>query len=229
MDREVERDTDRVIIDRSAATPRDRETTGAASGAVGSVLESLCGIAAIILGILGLAHYVPQTLAAVGVIVIGAALVSEGSALLGKYAQVAHDNVTGVTTGYADVGGGVMIEFLAGIAAIVLGILALLSVAPLTLMAIAIIAVGAALILSGGSLGDEMTAFDAHDQLAHSALAGTRSVEMLAGVGAVVLGILALLGHHELTLILVSVLGLGATIVLTGSALTGRLLSIMSR
>lgn len=229
MDREIERDTDRVIIKSGTTTPRDRGNTGAASGAIGSVMESLGGIAAIVLGILGLDHMVPQTLAGVGIIVVGAALVSEGSALLGRYARIANDDAAGFTTGYADIGGGVMLEFLAGIAAIVLGVLALLSISPLTLMAIAIIAIGAALILAGGSFGVEAPAVDTGDLLARNALMGTRSIEMLAGVGAVVLGILALLGHHELTLILVSILGLGAAIVLTGSALTGRLLMIMNR
>ncbi len=240
MDRELRRDSDRVDVNREVdvdrvvvGRERNNDKTAAESGAVGTFTEAAGGIAAIVLGILGLAGIVPATLAAVGVIVIGAALLTEGMAVLAEFAQLSQTD-DGSARDVAGAGGGVMLEFLSGIGVIVLGVLALLNVANMTLLAVSIVAVGGTLILAGGMLSTMATSNlsgqnHTGDQMARNAAAGTRGLEILIGIGGVVLGILALVGINQLTFILVSVLGFGSAILLTGSAITGRLLAIMSR
>ena len=57
---------------------------------------------------------------------------------------------------------------------------------------------------------------------------GSAGIQALAGLAAIVLGILALAGNTaDLTLILVALLALGATLVLTGSTLSATVLSFM--
>ena len=240
MDRELRRDSDRVDVNRDVdvdrvivGRERDNDNTAAEGGAVGTFTEAAGGIATIVLGIRGLASIVPATLAAVGVIVIGAALLTEGMAVVDEFAQLSQtDNASG--RDIAGAGGGVMLEFLGGVGVIVLGVLALLDISNMTLLAISIIAIGGTLILAGGMLTSMATSNlsgqnDAGDQMARNAAAGRRGIEILIGIGGVVLGILALVGINPLTLILISVLGFGSAILLTGSAITGRLLSIMAR
>jgi hypothetical protein len=226
MERELGRDIDRTDVRRG-------EAHAAETVAAGSLTEAIGGIGAIVLGILGLAGIVPQTLAAIGVIVVGSALMAEGTAILSKYSKLAASSGTDESwTGSTELGGGVSLEFIGGIGVVVLGILALLSIAPITLMAIGVIAYGAALVLSAGTMSrlNSMEALryntsESHQTLARDAVMGTTAIQMLTGVGGVVLGILALVGVNPLTLILVSLLGFGSAILLSGSALTGRMLS----
>ncbi len=57
---------------------------------------------------------------------------------------------------------------------------------------------------------------------------GSAGIQALAGLAAIVLGILALAGSpNDLTLNLVALLALGSTIVLTGSTLSATVLSFM--
>ncbi len=228
MDRELRRDVDRP------AAPRE-EVKAAETVAFGSLAEALGGAGAIVLGILGLVGIVSQTLAAIGVIVVGAALLSEGTAILSKYSRLAEGSDTSDSwTGQTELGGGVALEFIGGIGVAVLGILALLSLASITLMAIGVIAYGATLILSAGTMSrlNSMEAAryntsSSHLTLARDAVMGSTTIQMLVGVGGVVLGILALVGMNPITLILVSLLGFGAAMLLSGSTLTGRMLSVV--
>lgn len=228
MERELGRENERTDTSR-------KEAQAVETVAVGTMTEALGGIGSIVLGIIGLAGVVSQTLAAVGVIVIGVALLSEGTAILSKYNRLAQYSGTRQSwTGSTELGGGVSLEFIGGIAVIVLGVLALLSLAPITLMAIGVIAYGATLILSAGTLS-RLNALDAirtnaetsHQTLARDAVMGSTAIQMLVGVGGVVLGILALVGVDPLSLILVSLLAFGSAILLSGSALTGRMLSVV--
>ena len=57
---------------------------------------------------------------------------------------------------------------------------------------------------------------------------GSASLQALAGLAAVVLGILAVAGAtNDLTLNLIALLALGSTIVLTGGSLSATVLSLM--
>ena len=127
--------------------------------------------------------------------------------------------------------------FLAGAGGVVLGVLALLGVASTALIAIALIAFGAALVLSSGSLR-ELNAVQSqsmsagmlrpgHELLTGQMAAGSAGVQLLAGLAAAVLGILAVAGHVPAVLTLAALLVLGVTVLLTGSTLSSLVLSFM--
>jgi hypothetical protein len=65
--------------------------------------------------------------------------------------------------------------------------------------------------------------------LASEMASGSAGLQALAGLAAIVLGILAIAGTgiDSAVLILVAFLALGATLVLTGNALSGTVLSLM--
>jgi hypothetical protein len=66
------------------------------------------------------------------------------------------------------------------------------------------------------------------EMLASEMASGSAGIQALAGLAAIVLGILALAGNTaDLTLNLVALLALGATLVLTGSTLSATVLNVM--
>jgi hypothetical protein len=133
-------------------------------------------------------------------------------------------------------GGGTLATlFLAGTAGIVLGILALLGIQPLELSAIAVIAFGAALVLSSNAVWQlhvlrrsAMGAVTSGSEILASEMAsGSAGVQALAGLAAIVLGILAVVGTNPIVLTPVALAVMGVTIVMTGSTLSGAVASFM--
>ena len=136
-------------------------------------------------------------------------------------------------------GGGLSALFLVGASGIVLGVLALLNIAPQTLVATAIIAFGGAMALSSNSVRHLYRAKQALHRLGvtrmHSAgeilagemASGSAALQCLAGLAAIVLGILAVTGTNPMVLTLVGLLVLGATVLLTGSTLSGTVMGFM--
>jgi hypothetical protein len=212
-----------------SATP---EAFGTASGT--AAIESVGGIVAVVLTILGLAHVAPVFLVAIATIAVGAALLADGAALVAGYARL----LTGRGEQVAATGASPTwsIELLAGSAGIVLGILALLNVQPLELVAIAAIAFGGGLILTS-SLRSEIAvlraaALSPDDRLRHLAAegaAGSAVAEVLTGLAAVVLGILALAGLSQVTLVLVALLAVGVFLVLSGSTAANTMVAMFRR
>jgi hypothetical protein len=201
--------------------------------AAGSAVEAVGGAAAAVLAVLGLAALFPMTLSAVATIAVGAALLAEGAAIASRYTYLTSEAERS-RLGAAELGGGMSAEFLGGAAGIVLGLLALLHVVPLTLMAVAAVVFGGALLLGSGATsrleeatfsGTETTGIRAG--VAHEAVAAASGAQVLAGLGSIVLGIIALVGIVPETLILVAMLTVGATILLSGSAVTARLAVLM--
>jgi hypothetical protein len=112
-----------------------------------SLKEAVAGLATVILAILGLARVVPEFFVAIATIVYGTELLLRGSAIIAEYARI--HNVRPGTAAAHPRDGGLSAELLAGSVGIVLCILALLRISTDELTpAIAIIAFGAALILS---------------------------------------------------------------------------------
>jgi len=194
----------------------------------GSVGEAVGGAAALVLAILGLIGILPQTLAAIGAIAVGAALLLGGGALAGQYSRIVTTRAP--TRARQEIAGALGFQALAGAAGIVLGILALLGVQSVLLLAIAALVFGVALVAAGSGMA----------RLAQSARwlrgdpARPREAESidtaggwegLIGISAVVLGILALTGHASLTLVLVAMLSVGAAILFAGSLVAARLFS----
>jgi len=219
------------------ATPFESRTQlrFAETAAYGGLLDALGGIAAVVLSIVGLTGVDPAGMAGIATVVLGAALLIQGGSILSEYAHILFPAEPGVGDGVrAD---GLSAMLLVGAGGIVLGVLALLGIATTGLTAIAAIAFGSALILGSGSVRQlyqlEMQALQASPTRSISGLfasqlaTGSSGIQLLAGLAAVVLGILALAGYPPELMTLSALLVLGATVVLTGGALGGLLLSFV--
>jgi hypothetical protein len=158
--------------------------------------EAIAAVAVIALAIVGLAGVFSETLAAIATIVLGAGILVEGGFFASASATVEERRL-------AESGSYLSADFLGGIAAVVLGILALLGIYSSTLLAIAVLVLGAAFLLSSGAAFD----FGGH---------------ALGGLAAVVLGILAVVGLDRPALILVALLVLGAMRLFSGAAIGSR-------
>jgi hypothetical protein len=124
-------------------------------------------------------------------------------------------------------------EMFAGLAGIVLGILALARVLPLALLPIAAIVLGGSVVFGGAAqpeLADVVHDRDSsRDRMMRDAARGSSGAMVLAGLGAAVLGILALINVGPvLTMSIVAMLAIGAALVLGGGALTARFASRLS-
>jgi hypothetical protein len=167
--------------------PAHTHTRGTVA-AGGAMLEGFGAVATMALAIVGLAGVLSTSMAAIATLVLGAAILFEGGAVTWKNGRIIPATMAEGKTFEI----GAMADFQGGVAAIVLGILALLGISPLILLSVALIAVGAAFLFSG------------------------RFVSGLAGV---VLGILAVVGLSSLSLVLVGLLVLGAGTLFAGSEL----------
>jgi hypothetical protein len=202
------------------------------AAAYGGFVDALGGIATIVLAIIGLSGVHPEVLVSISTIVFGAALLIEGGAMLSEFAHIE-------TTSEANVGsgGGMSALFMVGVAGIVLGVLALLGVHAVLLTAVAVIAFGAALLISSSAVWSLLTSrsvatrFQARapmvKSIASEVAAGSAGVQAMTGLAVVVLGILAVCGVYTMPLTLVALLAAGASLLLTGSTLSGTMIGLM--
>lgn len=201
--------------------------------AYGGFADALGGIATIVLAIIGLSGVKPDVLASIATIVFSVALLIQGGALLSEFAQIEATPDTNVGTG----GGGMSALFLVAVAGIVLGVLALLDVYPSVLTAVAVIAFGAALLISSSAVWHLLTSrsvatrFQSRSPMARfiasEVAAGSAGVQAIAGLAVIVLGILALRGIYTGELTLIALLVAGASSLLTGSTLSGTMVGLM--
>ncbi len=212
------------VMTRAELQPLRLATTG-------TTAEALGGVAAIVLAILGLAGLVPIYLAAIAAIAMGVSLLFEGGVISARLVDLLEE-VGGGALDAEELGGGLTAEFVGGATGVILGILALLDLAPEVLVPAAIIVFGATLLLSGGGarrIGSVSTRRDVSDevrmiawQVARRARAEAAGAQVLIGLGAAVLGILALVGFDPATLSLVAFLALGAAVLMSGTAVASR-------
>lgn len=187
----------------------------------GSIVEAVGGAAGLVLAILGLATVLPEVLAAIATIAIGVALLAEGAALAERYTRmVAAGDMSRVSA--AELGGGTSAEFVAGGAGIVLGLLALLGVAPMTLTAVAAVVFGGALLLGSGATWRLPAIPSDQDEAdtGREVLGASAGAQVLVGLSSAVLGIISLVGIAPETLVLVALLSVGASVVMSGTAIT---------
>ncbi|HUU68435.1 MAG TPA: hypothetical protein VM186_02840 [Planctomycetota bacterium] len=192
----------------------------------GSATEALLGAGAVVLSILGLLNILPQYMASISVIALGAALLIGGGALAARFSRAV--SAAEPSTAAEAVQGGVAMQALAGAAVVVLGILALLGTMPATLLAISLIVIGGGSLLSSSAIARVNTVI-ARTTGRSEMTSGAAGIDVIVGLGAIVLGILALAGFNPATLILVGTLSLGAGLLLSGSALAGRAMSMFAR
>ena len=126
-----------------------------------------------------------------------------------------------------EIGGGAGSEVLGGVAGVVLGILALIGIAPIILVSVGVVTFGAALLLGAGTTArlGSMIANVSHT-LASDTLTGSAGAQVLVGIGAITLGILALTGMHPMMLNLIGLLTLGAGAVIEGAAVSGSMMAV---
>lgn len=191
------------------------------------------GIAAVALGIIGLAepsavgqHY----LDAVAAIVLGVALLGTGAQLLCGYARLVADQAASAIPA-----GGIMLAFYLGAAVLVLGVLALLQVHPALLIAVAVLVLGVGVMFAStlqarlqahrlaASSADETTT----EVMQELALAAA-SPQVGAGLAAIVLGILAVVGFAPIVLTLIAAIVLGVAELLSGAAFGQRLVATVT-
>ena len=198
-----------------------------------SLGETGGGIALIVLSILALAKMEPMLLDAIAVILAGIALLIEDGSLSSTYAgALSYAPAYGRQSSTAP--DGVNAGTLAGISGIVLGILAILGIAPVTLTAVAIIIFGAAVLFDFAARAQimalRMVNRESSEQSAKLALAAASSSNtsaMLVGVALITLGILALAGLTTI-LITVALLGLGAYLFLNNAGVAASLFGMAS-
>ncbi len=200
--------------------------------------EGLIGAAATAMAVIGLAGVISFQLACIATIALGVALIIESAAAAARYQKLSwlvpvreHEQ--------AQVGGGLTIEVIGGAAGVALGVLALLGIEGLVLLPIAMLVYGASFLLSGGVQPALETWVErgaigapAHDarreRIAHQAVNAGAGARALAGIAAAVLGILALADiGPTLTLTLVALLALGVAALLSGSAFSLRMTTLM--
>lgn len=208
------------------------ETRTSEAAGFGGLVDAIGGLATIVLAIVALTGVRPEILVPITVIVFGAALLIQGGAMVSEYALF----MPAAGAGAGDFGASSLSSlFLVGAGGIVLGVLALLGIATTTLTSISVIAFGAALLLSSNSVRNlyllrrvsTSGAAGGGEMVAGEMASGSAAVQLLAGLTAVVLGILAVSGARPEILVLSAMIVLGATVVLSGSALSGMVLGFM--
>lgn len=175
-----------------------RGTSGFRWIASSSVMEAIVAIAIIALSIVGLAGINPLMMAAIATIIAGAAILLEGG-VVEKAATMASDSAV------ASSSAGFSASFIGAVAGIILGVLALMNVATLTLLSVAVLVFGVTFLLSGSSLSERPSFAAATDGF------------LLFGLSVSILGLLAVIGISSAPLVLVGLLLLGAVSLIGGS------------
>ncbi len=193
-------------------------------GAGISIVEGIAGLVAVALAIIGLANVAPWVLASVAAIALGAAFVFESGAMAARFSalesEAQEESVSWLKWSTAGA------EFLMGFAGIALGILALLGIDPAALVPVAIIVYGTALMVDSGIRMRLRKLETKHLDWRSFAFAAP---QVFVGLGSITLSILALVGVAPLALILVGLLSVGTAVLITGSLVTGRSISLYRR
>lgn len=209
------------------------ETTAQEHANYGGFIDAGGGIATIVLTIIGLAGLAPRAILAVAVVVFGAALLIRGAAMLSEYSRISFSAGTTAAVLNQFGGGSLPAIFFGGAVGVILGLLALLDVQAAILGPVAVIVFGSVMAgtcnstLNVRRLKARVESASAPstrtgtDILATEMASSSAGGQAIAGLAAVVLGILAVVGTRSDALGLIALLVLGATLVLTGSTLSG--------
>ncbi|GEM_PF-1039363 len=198
----------------------------------GAIGEGLLAAATAVLAIIALTGRMAEILLPVGLIVLGASLVFEGAAVTARLYNMLNEN-TRNRFNFSELGIGTTVESIIGIFAIVLGILALLQIQPLVLVPAAIVAIGACLILEAASnarinaLPVPVEKKQEHpfiDFVTNQTIWAATEIQILVGMAGITLGILALCGIQPLTLSLAALLIISAAALISGMAMSGKML-----
>jgi len=202
----------------------------------GSAGESVGGIAVVALSILALAGVMPMWLAPIAGIAFGAALLIEGAAMAVRHSELMAQ-VAATEEARFELSEGMSVEAAVGIACIALGILALVGVAPAVLLPSLAITGGAGLIVSAGTLrqlneirADALDISPTPRRVARTAVSSAAATQVLAGVAAITLGVIALVEASSFpsALTITALLVLGSAVLMSGATLSSRMLTALS-
>jgi hypothetical protein len=197
----------------------------------GSLAETIAGIGAAVLAILGLVGILSEALLAVAVIAIGSAFVLESRSIASRFNVLMREmQRTGFETGEMTIG--MTTEFVGGIAGITLGVLSLLGLVPNVLLPVAAVVFGVTLLFGVSAQSKlneiEMECNTTHEmvrKVGREALSVASDVRVLLGIGVVTLGILSLVGIvAPVILTLVAMLVVGGAMLFSGAAVSARIL-----
>lgn len=206
-----------MLDDDREVTADDRVT--AMVMASGSSFELFSALIALVLAILAIAGYFPIYMAAIATVAVGFALLAQGGTVAARWRKSArlagseHSEAMSVTT-----------EMLGGMIGVILGLLALVDVAPMTLLPAASLVLGISVLMGGPAQPDladaAPTAAPPKSRLTRSAVRSSGGVMVIGGLLAIVLGVLAATGMAPvLPLTLLALVCVAATLVLAGGSL----------
>jgi hypothetical protein len=199
--------------------------------------QGMFGGIALVLGIVGLAilgshHGAVFYLDAVAQISLGVALVVFGMALAMAYARLAAQ-----TQGVGGLGGtvtGTTGDMFLGGAAVILGVLAVLNVAPAVLVPVAVIVVGVGMILNSVAAvrattleTDLIAERTPARRVSEELVFATASIRAVAGIAVGILGIIGLTGADAMVLTLAAAIVAGAAMLLASTSLSGRFVHVV--
>jgi hypothetical protein len=201
----------------------------------GSMGEGIAGAAAIALSIIGLAGTLSMLLMSIALIAVGVGLVFQGAAIAAKFSDLLYRASRGRLEGI-EFGAGMSAELLGGAAGVALGILALVGVAPMTLAPIAVIVLGGSVLL-GSNITSRLNTLISVGQgqeeqtlrITREMMKASTDVQLLISLGAIALGILALLNLAPLALTMVGILAIGFSVLMSGTAVTTRMMAFFRR
>jgi hypothetical protein len=212
-----------------------RERRAASTVLGGAVIEGLAGGAAVVLTIIGLA-VLSLPLLAVSTIVLGGALLIGGGTIASRFGNLWAPTNEGRRTS-AEPGKGITAEFFGGLLGVALGILSLLGLIPLVLLPAAAILYGTVMVVGAASTArlNEFEVWQHADHPEHprsrarGAVTVASDLQMMIGIGGIALGVLALVSVAPTALTFVAMLALGASILASGSAFSGRMVGFYRR
>ena len=200
----------------------------------GALAETITGAGIIVVSIIGLAGFMPTIMISIATIGLGMSFLFEGGAISSRLSYLL-SQVTEGRLDIAELGGGLTVEFIAGFGGIALGILSLVGVRSIILLPIAAIAFGGALVMGSGVKAriNHLTIDQEENvlarEIARQAVIAANGVEILVGMGAIALGILGILNIHPIELSIIAILSVGGMILITGTAIGARMLSLFRR
>jgi hypothetical protein len=199
----------------------------------GSLVEGIAGAGAVVVSIIALASGGAAVLMSIATILVGAALMFEGFSIASHFTALMQETSNG-SLDSVEFGAGMTSQVIGGMGVTTLGILALLGLSPGQLVSVAAIAAGGAVLLGSGTTSRLNTLKIHHSgdsdeakSLAHAAVSSASGSEFLIGIGAIVLGILAVLNISPMILSIIAILAVGFSVLMGGSALSG--LAMLSR
>jgi hypothetical protein len=210
-----------VVYRWPGADDDDDDAQAAATLERGTQLELLAGAVGLVAAIAGLAGAVPIAAASIATIAVGTALLAQGGTTAARWREADHIPDTERAEAL-----GIGTEVAGGLASIVLGALALIGVMPRELLASAMLVLGASLLL-GGPAQPELVRdlVPRRWRITREGVRTSSGAMVMAGLAAIVLGILALVGGpaRAVVLALVAVLCIAAALALSAAVLARRI------